>query len=149
MVHILLKGTVCLTIVKKATKKAPFLKPHWMKPRKDWCLEPTLSIKVPFVRFDPSDWRLPGNDQSVSNLVFFVSSYFVIWLPGPNEAFSCSDLLLSRIPLGKCGRFQGLNEPFALQPGRWIPWLSSTALDGSEWPEKSCQAGSERCLEEK
>ena len=36
-------------------------------------LEPPLSTKVPFVRFDTADSTIPGNNQRVSNSVFKVT----------------------------------------------------------------------------
>ena len=36
-----------------------------MRPSYDWSSHPHLSTKVPFVRFDPADWMLPGyKDQN-------------------------------------------------------------------------------------
>ena len=39
---------------------------------------PLLSTKVPFVRFDPADWTVPGNKQRVSNVVFQRSPIIIV-----------------------------------------------------------------------
>ena len=49
-----------------------------VKPRYDEAQWPPLSAKVSFVRIDPADLKLPGNNQSMSNWVFFVSSYILV-----------------------------------------------------------------------
>ena len=49
-----------------------------MKPRYDWCSDPTLSTKVPIFRFDPADWKTPGNNQVCWTRVFSVSSYILV-----------------------------------------------------------------------
>ena len=62
-------------------QKALFLPPlcifitTWIKVEPH-CVEaqgPPLSAKVSFVRIDPADVKLPGNNQSVSNAVFKVT----------------------------------------------------------------------------
>ena len=49
-----------------------------VKPRYDEAQWPPLSAKVSFVRIDPADLKLPGDNQSMSNWVFFVSSYILV-----------------------------------------------------------------------
>ena len=41
---------------------------------------PLLTAKISFVRIDPADWKLPGNNKSVSNSVFSVNSSIVLVL---------------------------------------------------------------------
>ena len=38
------------------------------------------NAKVSFVRIDPADWKLPCDNQSMSNLVFSVSLYILVVL---------------------------------------------------------------------
>ena len=39
---------------------------------------PPLSTRVSFVRIDPADWKLPQDNQTVSDLLFSVSSYILV-----------------------------------------------------------------------
>ena len=52
----------------------------WIKvnPCYDEAHLPPLSAKVSFVGIDAADWKLPGNNQSMSNSVFSVSSYILV-----------------------------------------------------------------------
>ena len=77
-----LSVSVCQTAAKKAlfSSHTPARWSHgskWnpvmMKP-----LEPPLLAKVWFVRIDPADWKLPGDNQSMPNSVFSVSSYILV-----------------------------------------------------------------------
>ena len=45
---------------------------HWIKvePRYGQAQGPPLSTGVSFVRIDPGDWKLPQDNQRVSNSVF-------------------------------------------------------------------------------
>ena len=49
-----------------------------MEPHSDWCSDHPLSTKVPFVRFDPADWTVPGNNQRVSDAVFQRSPIIIV-----------------------------------------------------------------------
>ena len=53
---------------------------HWIKvePRYVEAQGPPLTTKVSFVRIDSADWKLPQDNQSVSDLVFSVSSYILV-----------------------------------------------------------------------
>ena len=44
------------------------VEPHYVEAQ-----GPSLSAKVSFVRIDPADVKLPGNNQRVSNAVFKVT----------------------------------------------------------------------------
>ena len=75
---------VC-SVAKSATKMAPFSSHHvtdeamyQSETPLNWRARTSLSIKVPIVRIDPLDWKLHGNNQSMSNSVFSVCSYILV-----------------------------------------------------------------------
>ena len=49
-----------------------------MKPHYDKAQLLPLAVKASFVRIDPADWKLPNDNQSMSNLVFSVGSYILV-----------------------------------------------------------------------
>ena len=55
-------------------------KRHWIKAQPHYVKAhgPSLSAMVSFVRIDPADWKLPGNNQSITNWVFSVNSYILV-----------------------------------------------------------------------
>ena len=71
---------------------------HWIKvePRYVEAQGPPLTTKVSFVRIDSADWKLPQDNQSVSDLVFSVSSYILVLRYKLNDSPNLLRLVLRR-----------------------------------------------------
>ena len=52
-----------------------------MQPHHVEAYGPLLSAKVLFVRIDPADWKLPGDNQSMSNSAFEVTRIVTFSVP--------------------------------------------------------------------
>ena len=99
-----------------------------VKPRFDEAQWPPLSAKVSFVRIDPADLKLPGNNQSMSNWVFFVSSYILVL------RFYCFKSKTPSLLHGQKWAFGGrITDVLLFTSNLWPNQWSHRLLLGTKW----------------